>query len=63
MDFKNEPNNTITKPIKKSNMSELLDFQKQQIEALQDEVARLKLELTLARLEVIDPIFLEPIKR
>ena len=42
-------------------MSELTAFHLQQIQALQDEVARLKLELTLARLEVIGPIFLNPI--
>lgn len=43
-------------------MIELLEFQNLRIEALQDEIEKLKLELTLAKLEVIAPIFLNPIK-
>ncbi len=42
-------------------MSEITKFHLLQIEALQREVERLKLELTLAKLEIIDPIFLKPI--
>lgn len=44
-------------------MKDTLEFQRQQIVALQDEVARLKLELTLSKIKVIDPIFLQPIKK
>lgn len=43
-------------------MNELQLYQQQRIETLQKEVERLKLELTLAKIKVIDPIFLQPIK-
>ena len=43
-------------------MSELLEFYKQRIEALEKENEQLRLELTLSKI-VIDPIFEQPIKK
>ena len=43
-------------------MRNTIEFQRLQIEALQQEVERLKLALTLANIKVIDPIFLKPIQ-
>ena len=43
-------------------MRHTIEFQKLQIEALQAEIERLKLALTLAKIKVIDPIFLKPIQ-
>mgnify|MGYP003596929290 CR=1 FL=1 len=43
-------------------MKDIIEFQILQIEALQQEVERLKLALTLATIKVIDPIFLKPIQ-
>lgn len=39
-----------------------IEYQEHQITALQEKVAELTLELTLAKIKVIDPIFLQPIK-
>ena len=43
-------------------MKDIIEFQRLQIEALQQEVEKLKLAITLARIKVIDPIFLKPIQ-
>ena len=43
-------------------MRHTIEFQKLQIEALQAEIERLKLALTLAKIKVIDPVFLKPIQ-